>query len=335
LIELALDWDDVTAITRKYYMPKFEQAAFDQNLVQKRLHAKGSKPQSGYDIQQPIMYQATKGGFYSPYDTFDVSAEQQITAAVYHWKYLEVPITISRDEILKNKGPEGVKKLMDAKMKLAQMKASDDLATAMFAITTTGTDSSEDIHCLDTFCGDGTNPSTSASGTVGGIAQGTYTWWKGNPFSAGGDGHGPVYQRLSLCFMGIADGNIQPDLIVMHNNAFHSYMSSQQSQQQYYKQNEMDAGFLTASLNGKTVVADLHVSDAGTTTEASNRVYFLNTDFLDFVTHADENMRLEPFAKPVDQAVGVAHIMWAGELTSSANHRHGVLYNVDTLDLTY
>jgi hypothetical protein len=322
-------------------MPKFEQAAFDQNLVQKRLHAKGTKPSSGESIQQPIKYQNTKGGFYAPYDTFDVSAEQQITAANYNWKYLEVPITISRDELLKNKGPEGVKKLLDAKMELAHMKCSDDLATAMFAIvnaaatTTTGTDSSNEIHCLDSICGDGTNPSTTASGTVGGIAQGTYTWWKGNPHTAGGDGHGPVYQRLSEALMGVADGNIIPDLIPMHNNAYHSYTTDQQGQQRYMKQSEMDAGFITAMLNGSTVVADLHVSDAGTTTEADNRIYLLNTKFLDFVTHADENMRLEPFAKPVDQAVGVAHIMWAGELTSSANHRHGVIYNIDTLDLTY
>ena len=35
-----------------------------------------------------------------------------------------------------------------------------------------------------------------------------------------------------------------------------------------------------------------------------------------------------------DQAVGVAHIMWAGELTSSACHRHGVHYNFDSLDTT-
>ena len=327
-----LTYDDITAITRKYYMPKFEQAAFDQNLVQKRLHAKGTKPSSGESIQQPIKYQATKGGFYSPYDTFDTSAEQQITAANYNWKYLEVPITISRDELLKNKGPEGVKKILDAKMEMAQLKASDDLAVAMFAITTTGTDSSESIHCLDTFCGDGTNPSTSASGTVGGIPQGTYTWWKGNPASGSADGVNHL--ALNKVFFAVADGNIIPNLIVLHNNSFATYEAQQQPYQRYFKTNEMDAGFLTATFNGQTMVADLHVSDDGTTTEASNRIYFLNTNFLDFVTHADENMRLEPFAKPVDQAVIIAHIMWAGELTSSANHRHGVRYNFSSLDIS-
>jgi hypothetical protein len=133
---MALTFDQITAITNKYYMPKFPQLVFNQNLVQKRLAAKGTKPSSGESIKQPVMHAMGKGGFFNPYDTFDISAEDQLTAADFNWKYCEVPITISRDEILKNKGPEGVKKLLDAKMKLAAMKMGDILASAMFNIAT-------------------------------------------------------------------------------------------------------------------------------------------------------------------------------------------------------
>lgn len=344
---MALTFDQITAITRKYYMPKFPQLIFDQNLVQKRLAAKGTKPSSGESIQQPVMWQASKGGSYGPYDTFDVSAEDQVTAANYNWKYYEVPITISRDEILKNQGAEGVRKLLGAKMKLAAMKMSDNLATDMFALRTTGSDSAEYIQSLDNVC-DGLSSGsmvllTGTSGeTLGGINKETYTWWAGNTYSGGGDGNGPVYRRLNEAFFTVADGNIQPTILVMHNNSFASYMSGEQGAntgstagQRYMNQSELDAGFLTASFNGKTVVADLHVSDDGTTTEADNRVYFLNEDFLDFVTHRDENNRLEPFAKPVDQAVGVAHIMWAGELTCSDPSRQLILYNFDSTAIVY
>lgn len=337
---MALTYDQVTAITRKFYMPKFPQLVFDQNLVQKRLAAKGTKPSSGESIQQPVMYQATKGGSYAPYDTFDVSAEDQVTAANFNWKYYEVPITLSRDEILKNKGPEGVKKLMDAKMKLAAMKMSDNLATDMFTLRTTGSDSEEYIQSLENVV-DGLSAGsmvklTGTNGeTFGGINKETYTWWAGNSYDGGGNGNGPVYQRLNEAFFSVADGNIQPTLLVMHNNSFGSYMSEQAGQQRYMKQSELDAGFLTAMFNGKTVVADLHVSDDGTTTEESNRVYFLNEDFLDFVVHRDENNRLEPFAKPIDQAVGVAHIMFAGELTCSDPSRQLMLKNFDSLAIVY
>lgn len=329
----ALTFDDITAITRKYYMPKFPQLAFDQNLVQKRLAAKGTKPSSGESIQQPVMYQNNKGGAYNPYDTFDISAEQQVTGANFNWKYYEVPITISRDELLKNKGPEGVKKLLDAKMKMAAMRIGDLLATDMFALRTASQDSAKEISSLENLCNDAAN-SLGSGVTYGGIEKDTYTWWAGKCTDGGGTGGYLLYGTLNGPFYDISDGNIQPDLLVMHNNGMASFLTLNQDQQRYYKQSEMDAGFLTASFNGKTVVADLHVSDAGTTTEASNRVYYLNTDFIDFVTHADENNRLEPFAKPVDQAVGVAHIMFAGELTSSDCSRSGALENFDSLKVT-
>lgn len=339
---MALTYDDITAITRKYYLPKFPQLAFDQNLLQKRLAAKGTKPSSGESIQQPVMYQNTKGGAYDPYDTFDISAEQQVTAANYNWKYYEVPITISRDELLKNKGPEGVKKLLDAKMKMAAMRMGEWLSEDMFDIATgLGTDSTTKLNALDNMLEDASGTLNTNGGgglasslTYGGIEKSANTWWAGHVKNGGGNAKGPLYTGLTGVFYDICDGNIQPDLIVGHNNSFATYMKTQQSQQRYEKQSDLDAGFLTATFNGKTFVADLHVSDAGTTTEASNRLYMLNTDFIDFVAHSDENNRLEPFAKPVDQAIGVAHIMWAGELTSSDISRSGVICNFDSLEGT-
>jgi hypothetical protein len=334
---MALTFDQITAITNKYYMPKFPQLVFDQNLVQKRLAAKGTKPSSGESIKQPIMYQMGKGAFFNPFDTFDISAEDQITAADFNWKYAEVPVTISRDEILKNKGPEGVKKLLDAKMKLAAMKMGEILSDSIFAIgASAGTDSSAATHCFDSICEDAAGNLSATSQTFGGIdkSDASYSWWAGKTIDQGGAAVGINYIDMCTFFYQIADGSIQPDLICMHNNSFATYMKDQQDQQRYLKQSELDAGFLTASFQGRTLVADLHVSDAGTTTEASNRVYMLNTDFIDFVTHADENNRLEPFAKPVDQAVGVAHIMWAGELTSSDCGRNGAMHNFDSLSAT-
>ena len=148
-----------------------------------------------------------------------------------------------------------------------------------------------------------------------------------------GSSSGITFAFLNQLFYAIADGNIQPDLLVGHNNSVASWITHHQPDQRYMKQSELDAGFLTSSFNGRSFVADLHVSDDGTTTEASNRVYMINTDFLDYVTHSDENNRLEPFAKPVDQAVGVAHVMWAGELTVCDRSRHGAFENFDSVKI--
>jgi hypothetical protein len=331
---MALTYDQITAITNKYYMPKFPQLVFDQNLIQKRLAAKGTNPISGESIQQPVMHAMTKGGYFNPYDTFDISAEEQVTAANFNWKYAEVPITISRDEILKNKGPEGVKKLLDAKMKLAAMQMGEIHSDACFDITAPGTDSSAKLNSFENMLDDASDTlsglNSVTSGVYGGIDKSTYTWWAGKVAAPAASTTGPNYNELVSFFYTIADGNIMPNLVGMHNTAFASFMRDQQDQQRYMKQSDLDAGFLTASFQGKTVVADLHIADS--TTAASCRLYMLNTDYIDFVTHKDENARLEPFAKPVDQAVGIAHIMWAGELTSCDPSRSGVWHTFDSDD---
>lgn len=332
-----LTYDQITAITRKHWMPKFPQWVFDQNFLQKRLAAKGTKPDSGTQIIQPGIYQVSKGGAYSPYDTFDQSAEDQITAAVFNWKYYQVPITISRDELLKNTGKEGVRKLLDAKMKAAAMKMSDLLATDTLATSagTYGTDSSEILNCLDNAINNGADD-LGTGFTYGGItkAASTYTWWFGTAYDGGGTGYGPTSVGIQTMWFRIADGDIQPTLILSHNNTLSTYVGIQQGLQRYMKESTMAAGFLAYEFNGRPWAADLHVADDGTTTEATNRMYFLNENFLDFVVHRDENNRLEPFAKPIDQAVITARIMFAGELTCSDPSRQGCIYNFDSVDGT-
>ena len=149
---MALTFDQITAITNKYYMPKFPELVFKVNFLLNRLWKKGTTPSSGESIKQPIMYQITKGGAYRPYDTFDISAEDQVTAADFTWKYYEVPITLSRDELLKNDGPEGVRKLMDAKMRLAKEQMAQLLANDLYSNTTN--DSSAGINGLDNLLDD-------------------------------------------------------------------------------------------------------------------------------------------------------------------------------------
>lgn len=317
---MALTYDDITSITKKYYLQKLPWLAFKRNFLQMRLAKRGTKPQSGSTIMQPIPFTNTKGGFFSPYDTFDVNAEQQITAAEFTWRYGEVPITISRDEILKNQGPEGVKKLLDTKVTFAAKRMSDMLAVSMFG---TGNDSSTGLNSLDNLLNDGSNTLTPAGATAGGISKTTYSWWEGSlqDCSAG---------ALTTALMGsgwfqATDGSDQPTIVVGHNNAVNKIWSSLSAVQRYVKADVADLGFLGIEFNGKPFVADTHVADSSTA--ATNRLYMINEDYIDFVTHAKENMRMEPFQKIHNQAVIVAHVMWAGNLTVSYPAMHCVLHN--------
>jgi len=331
---MALTYDNITAITRKYWLKQFPQLVYDQSPLFKKLAAKGTKPESGASIMQPVMYAGLNGGAYSPFDTFNISGKEILTAANFNWKYYQVGIVLSRDELLKNAGPEGVKKVMDAKMQMAKVTMTENLSNDALAFGANGaSDSGSEMHSLDNMLEDAAGSLSAPQTTYGGIDKATYAWWAGKTQDGGAADDGPHYSTLNRLWGQIVDGNIMPNLGLMHPESLTSYIAGQQSQQRYMKQTSLDAGFMTAEFNGIPIMGDRHVSgNSSTTTE--NRVYLLNTDYIDLVVHRDENFRLEPFAKPVDQAVIVGHIMFAGELTSSDPSRSGVLEDFTYTDIT-
>ncbi len=313
--------DQVNAVTNAVYLPKLPQLFAGRNILQSRAHKAGSKVQGGERIKQHLMYQNTKGGFYREYDTFNIDAEEQLTAAFWEWSFLEIPITISRAEQLRNAGPAAVKSLMDAKVKGAVIRGSQLLAQALFG---TGIDSSAAPNSIDNMLDNaaGTLSGTGVYGTID--RNGGNLWWEGNQLDFAGVAidYGMLSDGRAL----VADGDISPTIWMISNQGFNGYLKSQQAQQRYYKSSDMDSGFLTAEFDGKTIAADTYVPySAGTSTV--NRVYGINEEFFDMVTHQDENMRFEPFAKPVDQGAIVAHIMWAGGNTTSDPSRHVVIHD--------
>ena len=318
---MALTYDQITAITNELYLPMFPQLFADRNLLQKRLHAKGTKPQGGEQIKQHVFYQQSKGGFYAEYDTFDISAEDQITAAFWPWKYLEVPITLSRADVLRNAGAPAVKSLMDSKMKGAAIRASQLLAQSMFG---SGIDSSLGLNSVDHMCSQ-TGTLLGTNDVYGGIDRSfPYAWWDGNTHEA--STATVDYDLLSDAEALVLDGDIRPTIWMLGPNSYNRYMKNEKTEQRYMNQKDLDSGFVTSNFNGRLMSQDRYISDPATGTSAS-RAYGLNEEFIDMVTHANENMRLEPFAKPVDQAVIVGHIMWAGNLVSCDPSRQVVIHN--------
>ena len=52
-------------------------------------------------------------------------------------------------------------------------------------------------------------------------------------------------------------------------------------------------------------------------------IFLLNEKNLKLFVHKDEDMRMEPFAKPIAQSIKVSKIFWAGGLASTNNRLHG------------
>jgi len=58
-------------------------------------------------------------------------------------------------------------------------------------------------------------------------------------------------------------------------------------------------------------------------TNCPSSIFMLNENHLHYLVHEEEDLRFEPFAKPVNQNVKTAKIYWMGAFGSSNNRYHG------------
>jgi hypothetical protein len=310
-------FDQVSAITNDFYMPKFPENVFKTRFVLMKLWKKGTKVSSGNKIRQPLVYQKGNGGAFNPRAQFNIAAKDQITAAQFNWKHYYVPISIFDDELLVNDGPAGVRKLLDAKMKVAKNQIADDISTDMFKTSTSYYgDSDIQINSVVGACGNASYPDSNI--TYGGIQKTSgNSFWHGNVTNQGG---ALTLAAMETMFLNCSKYGDTPDLITCASNQVENIYSLQASNQRYLDQKVMDLGFVAYTFKGVPVVPDEHVT--------STEIYFLNTDYLDLVSHRKQNMRFEKFQKPIDQAAAVAKIFWMGNLTCSDCRRQGVIYGV-------
>lgn len=318
---------ELNSVTQELYLPEVTINFGSQFPLLKTLRAKGKKLQGGTKIRKTIAFQYTKGGSFGRGATFDLSGQTNLTAAEWTWRYYMWPTNIERQDERENSGPSQVHDLLDTKIKVVKFGSQDQLATDFF--TGTGTDSTTDIHSIDHALDEGSTLSGNA--TYGGISKTTDTWWTGNVVDLGGGTVGPTFKNLNRVFTRAHDADVRPDLGMAHSTVVDTFIASQQSQQQYIHDSlaaRMTAGFVRAAFNGIPLVADNHIRFHATT-QSLNRVYFVNTDYMDFVTHVDDDMRSEGWEQPIDQPRLVWKLFWTGNFITWDPNRHAVGHNFD------
>jgi len=314
--------DQLTAITNEYFMKDFPDLVFNQNVLFQRLHARGTKVQSGTKIRTPVKYKFTKHGAYRSFDLGSTDAEDQISAAQFEWKQYREPIVIARDEQLKNEGPEGMFRFIKAKMELAQSAIRDDLGTDAFHWATADDpdahgDAEKEINSLVNLIGDGTFPVSSTTAGAINKATASNAFWRGN---ANDESGALAEASLRELWFDCVDGSIHPDLIISHNDQLEAYQALIPERQRFVNTSVAETGFTQIAYQGQPWIADLHCN--------AGHLFMLRVDTLDLVSHRDENFRLEAFQKPVNQNVMIAWIYWMGNLVISDPRRNGLLYGI-------
>jgi hypothetical protein len=289
---MALSYDQLSAITKKYYVPKLVDSIFDSDPLLKRYKDKGryKKIGGGTSVMMPLNYAlTTAAGWYSGADTLSTTDNDQITAAEYQWKQAYANISITRSDELQNMGDAQVVDLVKSKVQIAEKTLADYIQGGLYHSGSTA----KSIV--------GTGLFLSASNTVGGIAQGTYSWWQAQVDSS--------TTTLTLAAMqevwnDCTINNSSPTVILATRANYNRYYALLQPQQRFVDGETAKGGFQNLLFNGVPVIVGSKVP--------SSNIQFLNEEHLCLFVHKDEDMRFEDFQKPVNQNVKVAKVYWMG-----------------------
>ena len=237
------NFDQVSAVTEKFFVKKLYDNIFDSNPYLKRARDKSYELiDGGEKIVVPLNYAMNgSGGWYSGSETLDTSDTETITAAEYDWKQLYENITIRRIDELKNSGTRRMVNFVKSKMEIAEKSMLDKLSTGLYS---DGTDAKSII---------GLRLIVGTANTVGSISQSAQSWWQAKVDS--------TTTTLSIPQMQARDNaatvnNDSPSVVLTTRALYNSYYGLLQPQQRFQDSESAKGGFKSLMFNGKPVLAD-------------------------------------------------------------------------------
>lgn len=289
-----------------------------RNALLKYMEKRGNirKEDGGLTIVMPLDYAANSTyQRYSDWDVLDISASDVISAAEYQWRQVAINVVASGREMRVNSGESQIVKLVSARIKNAMRTFHNNFSTDLYSDGST----TNQINGLAAIVAD-TN-----TNTVGGINATTWAFWQNTVYDASTNSvtesattmeNGLMLPLWLLLDRGPDD---QPDLIVMSNNYYTFFESSQVSLKRYTGAESANAGFTTLKYKSADVLFD---GGSGITT---SHAYFLNTNYLGLCVHRDADLEVMEDMRPVNQDGSVTPILWMGNLTCSNRKQQGVI----------
>jgi hypothetical protein len=250
----------------------------------------------------------------------NVAQSDVFTAAEFNWRQIAINVVSSGYEMRVNAGPQRLANLAKSRIKNAINTFGNNFSADMYADGSL----TNQIDGLQKLIAD------VPTNTVGGINAGTWSFWQNTVQSAaaplqGGGAITPsaltgVMESLMLpLYIQLTRNNDKPDLIVSSNDYFQFFEGGQITIKQHVNKEMADAGFMSLSYKGIPVVFD------GVSGMAASRMYFINSNYLEVVTHSDANMTVMSEATPYNQDAVVVPILWMGNMVCSNRALQGVL----------
>jgi len=256
-------------------------------------------------------------GWYSGYDLLPVAAQDVISAAQFDFKQAACPVIISGLDQLRNAGKQQFIDLLEGRIKVAESTMMNLLAAGVYS-DGTGAGGKQIIGL------DAAVPINPATGVYGGIDRATWSFWRSKSTTAGSALTSATIQAaFNSMWASLIRGMDRPDLIVVDNFMWSTYMASLQAQQRFTGTTTAALGFPTIKYMDADVVLDGGIGGFAVTKTA----YFLNSKYIFFRPHADRNMvPLAPNRRyAINQDAEVQILAWAGNMTSAGPQFQGRL----------
>lgn len=311
---------DIVATTIESRSRKLADNVTKNNALLARLNERGNvRTVSGGSLIFEELSFAENGnvGWYSGYDLLPVAAQDVISSAQYDFKQAACPVIISGLDQLKNSGKEQMIDLLEGRIKVAESSMMNLLAQGVYSDGTAA--GGKQVGGLNAAV-----PINPATGTYGGIDRATWTFWRSKTTTAGAALTAATIQAaFNDMWASLVRGMDRPDLIVVDNFMWSTYMASLQAQQRFTGTETAKLGFPTIKYMDADVVLDGGIGGFAVTKTA----YFLNTKYLFWRPHADRNMvPLAPNRRyAINQDAEVQILAWAGNLTVSGSQFQGRL----------
>lgn len=314
-------WSELASTTYRNHSKDVADQTSKHNALFRRMTEKGKTriEDGGLSIVQPLDYQANSTyQRYSGYDVLNINAVDVLTSAEYPWRQVAVNVAASGLEIRTNSGENRIINFTKAKMKNAMRSMANGLSVDIYSDGT----AANQINGLQSIIAD------TGLGTVGGINAASWAFWQNIVQSAAAplQGGGAItvsattIESLMLpLWIKLTRGTDMPDMVVMSDDYFTFYEQSQTALKRYTSDQNGQGGMVSMKYKSADVFFD---SSGGI---PSQHAYFINTDYLDLVSHADANMTMMDELKSVNQDAVVIPVLWQGNLVASARFLQGCL----------
>jgi len=315
---------ELVSTTFRKHGKSFTDNVSKHNALYRKL-AEGGAPtmvDGGLTIVKPLDHNSN-GTYqrYSGYDVLNVTQSDVLSAAEYSWRQIAINVVASGLEMRINKGDSRIIALVKARIKNAIRTFKNNFSVDLYSDGTLP----NQITGLQAMVSD------TGTGTIGGIDSSTWVFWQNVVQSAaaplqGGAAITPsatTIESLMLpLYLQLTRGDDQPNLIVMSNDYFTFFESSQTSLKRYAggsSSGSASAGFVSMMYKNAEVIYD------GGSGIPTAHAYFLNTDYIDLVVHEDANMTVLDEVKPYNQDAAVVPVLWMGNLVCSNRALQGVM----------